>query len=129
MDNFNFNEFAGNSGRIFESIKAYAVKAGRATTKTLLELYYVMIDKDTSGTDRLLIGAALAYQVLPTDLLPRSKYGLLGFLDNAVAISFAYKRVQKAITPSIERKVEETLDKWFGSSDKGYTDVDYEIVQ
>lgn len=129
MDDFNFNEFAGNSTRIFGSIKKYARKGGRAATKTLLELYYVMIDNNTTATDKLLIGAALAYQVLPTDLLPRSKYGLLGFLDNAVAISFAYKRVQRAITPSIEAKVEDTLNKWFGREGNEFIDVDYEVIK
>ena len=88
-----------------------------------------MIDNNTTATDKLLIGAALAYQVLPTDLLPRSKYGLLGFLDNAVAISFAYKRVQRAITPSIEAKVEDTLNKWFGREGNEFIDVDYEVIK
>ena len=113
MENTNFQEFAGNANRIFEGIKEYAVKAGRATTKMLLELYYIMVDDDTPKTDKILIGAALAYQVLPVDLLPKSKFGLLGYFDNAAALYFAYKKVKSAVTPEIEAKVEETLGKWF----------------
>ena len=80
----------------------------------MLQLYYVMVDKNTTSTDKILIGAALAYQVLPKDLLPKSKFGLLGYFDNAAALYYAYKKVKEAITPEIEAKVEATLDKWFG---------------
>ena len=126
MQGFSFQEFAGNADKIWQSIKAYAKKGGRAATKVLLELYYVMIDKNTSGTDKLLIGAALAYQVLPTDLLPKSRFGLLGFLDNAAALTYAYNKVKQAVTPEIETKVENTLLKWFGE-DGDY--VEFEEVK
>ncbi len=112
-ENKSFQEFAGNSRKLLAAIKKYAVTAGRATTKMMLELYYVMTDKDTPTTDKLLIGAALAYQVLPHDLLPKSKFGLLGFFDNAAALYYAYKKVQSSITPAIEAKVNATLNKWF----------------
>ncbi len=115
MESFSFQEFAGNADKIWQSIKDYAKKGGRAATKTLLELYYVMVDKNTIGTDRLLIGAALAYQVLPKDLLPRSRFGLLGFLDNVAALTYAYNKVKQAVTPEIEAKVEDNLLKWFGA--------------
>jgi len=114
MQGISFQEFAGNADKIWQSIKAYAKKGGRVATKVLLELYYVMIDKNTSGTDKFLIGAALAYQVLPTDLLPKSRLGLLGFIDNAAALTYAYNKVKQAVTPEIETKVENTLLKWFG---------------
>ena len=116
MTPFNFQEFAGNADKLLASIKEYAKKAGRATTKTLLELYYVMVDPDTPRTDKLLIGAAIAYQVLPKDLFPKSKFGLLGFLDNIAVLAFAYQRVKSAVTPEIEAKVNATLAKWFGEA-------------
>lgn len=40
MNTFSFQEFAGNAEKLLASIKEYAKKGGRATTKTLLELYY-----------------------------------------------------------------------------------------
>ena len=109
-----FQDFAGNAKKLLGAIKKYAVKGGKASTKMMLELYYVMVDKNTPTTDKLLIGAALAYQVLPHDLLPKSKFGLLGYFDNAAALYYAYKKVKEIITPEIEAKVEATLDKWFG---------------
>lgn len=114
MGGFSFQEFAGDANKVLGAIREYAVRAGRTTTKMMLELYYVMVDKNTTNTDKLLIGAALAYQVLPKDLLPKSKFGLLGYFDNAAALYFAYKKVKSAVTPEIEAKVEATLDNWFG---------------
>ena len=116
MNTFNFQEFAGNAEKLMASIKEYARKGGRATTKTLLELYYVMVDSNTPTTDKLLIGAAIAYQVLPKDLLPKSKFGLLGFLDNIAVLAFAYQKVKSAVTPEIEAKVSDTLRRWFGDA-------------
>lgn len=121
MEGFSFQEFAGNADKIWQSIKDYARKVGRAATKVLLELYYVMTDKNTLGTDKFMIGAALAYQVLPTDLLPKSRFGLLGFLDNATALTYVYNKVKQAVTPEIEAKVEDDLRKWF--------DVDGDYVE
>lgn len=114
MNTFNFQEFSGNAEKLLASIKAYAKKGGRETTKTLLELYYVMVDPNTPRTDKLLIGAAIAYQVLPKDLLPKSKFGLLGYFDNIAVLAFAYQKVKSAVTPEIETKVNATLEKWFG---------------
>lgn len=113
MESFFTQNHAGNAEKIFDAIKGYSAKGGRAVTKTLLELYYVMVDKTTPNTDRILIGAALAYQVLPQDLLPKSKFGLLGFLDNAAALAFVYKKVKNSITPEISFRVNSTLNKWF----------------
>ena len=124
MEQLNFQEFAGNARKILAGIKNYAVRGGKATTKMMLELYDVMIAKNTPTTDKMIIGAALAYQVLPFDLLPKSKFGLLGFLDNAAALYYAYKKVQKSITPAIEAKVEATMQKWFGGEKGDFVDAE-----
>lgn len=112
-----FKDIINSAEKIWDGIKLYAVKGGRETTKIMLELYYVMVAKETSTVDKILIGAALAYQTVPKDLLPKSKFGLLGFFDNAAALMFAYNRVKKAVTPEITQKVDETLQKWFGNVD------------
>lgn len=58
--------------------------------------------------------AALAYQLLPEDVLSKDKYGLLGFLDNTITLSFAYNRVKSSVTPEIERQVNNIISYWFG---------------
>ena len=127
MGNINLQDFSENAKKVWGSIKDYAVKGGKATTKTLLELYYVMIDKNTAGSDKLLIGAAIAYQVLPTDLLPKKRFGLFGLTDNAAALAFAYNKMKAAVTPETEAKVEATLAKWFGGKDGEF--VKFEEVE
>lgn len=123
----NFKDIAGNAEKLLDGIKRYAVKGGKETTKVMLELYFVMVAKETPSLDKILIGAALAYQTVPTDLLPRSKFGLLGFFDNAAALTYAYKKVKKAVTPEISQKVDATLEKWFGSK-KEVEEFDMEYV-
>lgn len=116
MDELNniLSKFGGTE-QLWNYIKMYAAKGGREVTKTILELFYVMKSPNTGMIDKTLIGAALAYQLLPEDLMPRDKFGLLGFLDNGVTLAFAYNRVKKLVTPQIENQVKAMLDQWFGS--------------
>lgn len=104
----------GGAEQLWKYIQRYAAKGGREVTKTILELFYVMKSPNTGMLDKTLIGAALAYQLLPEDLMPRDKFGLLGFLDNGVTLAFAYSRVKKLVTPQIENQVKAMLDQWFG---------------
>ncbi|MBQ6204002.1 MAG: DUF1232 domain-containing protein [Prevotella sp.] len=110
--NIDYDRIINNAGLILEYIKKQAVKGGQESTRTLLELYFVMMNDNTTKFNKLLIGVALAYQVLPNDFFPTEDYGILGVFDNAAAIYFAYKRVKKSITPEIRQKVEETLADW-----------------
>lgn len=116
MDELNniLSKFGGTE-QLWNYIKMYAAKGGREVTKTILELFYVMKSPNTGMIDKTLIGAALAYQLLPEDLMPRDKFGLLGFLDNGVTLAFAYNRVKKLVTPQIENQVKAMLYQWFGS--------------
>lgn len=56
----------------------------------------------------------MGYQLLPEDVLPREKYGLLGFLDNFVTIGFAYSKVKSSVTPQIANQVNNILCQWLG---------------
>jgi uncharacterized membrane protein YkvA (DUF1232 family) len=79
-----------------------------------------MDDEKTSTVDRVLIYAAIAYTILPMDLIPRAIYKFLGILDDGVALLYVYRKIKERITPEIDAKVEATLDEWFG--------VEYEMV-
>lgn len=109
-----YNLFGG-SDQLWNSIRAYATKAGRESTRTVLELYYVVKSPSTPALDKTLIIAALGYQLLPNDLMAKDKYGWLGLLDNGAALYLAYNRVKKRITPQIESQVNAILEKWFGN--------------
>lgn len=102
-------------------LRPWALKAGRVTTRPLLQFYYVMVDENTSTLDRVLIYAAIVYTILPMDLIPSAVYKFLGILDDGVAMLFVYKKIKDKITPEINTKVENKLNEWFG--------VEYEIVE
>lgn len=100
--------------KLLEKMRPWALKAGRVAAKPLLQFYFVLSDESTSTVDRLMIYAAIAYTVLPMDVLPRVVYKLLGILDDGVAILYVYRKIKDNITPGIEERVENTLNEWFG---------------
>ena len=95
-------------------LRPWAVKAGRAATRPLLQFYYVMDDDNTSTLDRVLIYAAIIYTISPVNLLPSVVYRFLGVLDEGAALLYVYNKVKDKITPDINVKVEDTLNAWFG---------------
>ena len=99
---------------IWDRIKEYAVTGGMEATRVMLELYYVVRSPATPTMDKALIIAALAYQLLPGDLLSMKRFGILGLFDNAVTIGYAYRKFKYRVTPEIEAEVEQTLSQWFG---------------
>lgn len=106
---------------LWDRLRPWALKAGRVASRPLLTFYYVMEAKETSTLDKVLIYGAIAYTIVPTDLLPRAVFKFLGVLDDGVAILYVYRKIKEHITPEIEAKVENTLNEWFG--------VEYEIVE
>lgn len=104
----------GGAENIWAAIQNNAGKVGVETTRVMLELFYVLKSPETSIIDKTLIVTALGYQLLPEDILPREKYGLLGFLDNFVTIGFAYSKVKSSVTPQIANQVNNILYQWFG---------------
>lgn len=108
----------GGADKIWGYIKMYAAKFGREVTKTMLELFYVLKSPSTSTFDKALIVAALGYQLLPEDVLPRKHHGILGILDNGITLAFAYSKVKSSVTLEIESHVEAVLNQWFGPTQK-----------
>lgn len=106
---------------LMDMLRPWALKAGRVTTRPLLQFYYVMDDDNTSTLDRVLIYAAIIYTIIPMDFLPRAVFKFLGVLDDGVAMLYVYKKIKDKITPEINARVEDTLNEWFG--------VEYEFVE
>lgn len=104
----------GGMENLWAAIRKNASKVGVEATRVMLELFYVLKSPETSMLNKSLIVAALGYQLLPEDVLPRDKYGLLGFLDNGITLAFAYNRVKSSVTPQIEQQVNNILSGWFG---------------
>lgn len=114
--NIDYDKLINNAGLGLEYIKKQAAKGGKETTRMMLELYFVMMSDKTSRFNKIIIGSALAYQLLPNDFMSKEDYGVLGILDNAALLLLAYKRVKKSVTPEIKQKVDETLAEWAKSA-------------
>ena len=96
-----------------EKVQEYAMKVGRISARPVLLLYFIMISKDTPKSDKLLILSTISYLVFPIDLISAKRLPIIGWIDEAFSLSVAYQKVCKNITPEIERKTDELLDKWF----------------
>lgn len=110
--NIDYDKILEIANHGLEFIKKKAVSGGKETTRMMLELYFVMMSEQTSKVNKFIIGGALAYQLLPNDLLPVDTFGILGYLDNTAVLYWAYKRMKKSVTPEIRQKVDDTLASW-----------------
>lgn len=98
---------------LWREIGRCAKSVGRASTKTILLLWYVMRSHDTPKSEKIMLASAIAYVVLPIDLISAKRLPIIGWLDELVSLTVAYQKVCKHVTPEMERKAEELLDKWF----------------
>lgn len=98
---------------LWDEIGAYAKKVGRASTKLVLMLYYVMRSPYTPKSEKLMVASAIAYVVLPVDVLSAKRIPVIGWLDEVVSLTVAYQKACRYITPEMEKKVDEVLDKLF----------------
>lgn len=96
---------------------------GRAATRPILLLWYIMRSPATPRKDKLAIFASLAYLMLPIDVLDAKRLPIIGWLDEIVSVAVMIQKMAKYITPEIQRKVNAILDKWLPEY------VQYEIVE
>ena len=77
---------------LWESICNWSRKAGRAATRPVFLMWYVMRSKDTPRKD---------------------KWAIFGWLDEVASLAVLVQKMSKYITPEMEAKADEQLDKWF----------------
>jgi len=109
------------STSLWKKISRVAGKAGVKVVYAALALYYVTRDGAVPTFTKLKIYGALAYFIMPVDLIPDFIIGL-GFADDLAALTWAFFEVQKHITPEIDRKVMTKLREWFGDFDSSKLD-------
>lgn len=102
-----------NYEELWQHIRKYARQVGRASARPVILLYYVMQSDKTPRKDKLTILSALAYLVLPIDLIDARRMPIIGWLDEVVSLSVAYERMCQYITRDMKRRADELLDKWF----------------
>ena len=67
-------------------------------TEDVVAAFYCATDRDTPAYVRAIIYGALAYFIVPTDLIPDFFAGL-GFTDDATVLTAAFAAVRKHLTP------------------------------
>jgi len=102
-----------NYAALWDRIREYARMAGRATSRPVLLLFYVMKSNDTPLKDKMLIFSTLSYLVFPVDILDAKRLPIIGWFDEIASLSVTYQKVCDNITPEIEARVDAILDKWF----------------
>lgn len=73
--------------------------------------YYVMTDPKTPRRAKIVLLGALAYLVLPTDLIP-DFIPAVGFTDDAGAIALAMLRVAASVRPRHREQAKSRLRDW-----------------
>lgn len=98
---------------LLESIYKWSRKAGRTATRPVLLMWYVMRSKQTPRKDKWAILGSLAYLVLPIDILDAKRIPIIGWLDEVASLAILVQKMSKYITPEMENRVNDQLDKWF----------------
>lgn len=98
--------------KFWEKLKGYSKSLGKETVYRILQLYYVMADKNTPLKYKAIIAGALGYLILPLDAIPDA-IPFIGFSDDVGAIMAAYNAVKNSITPEIDQRAKEKLALWF----------------
>lgn len=102
-----------NYNSLWDKISDWARKIGRVTSRPVLLLFYVLTSKDTPWKDKVTIFTAISYLVLPIDLISAKRLPIIGWIDEATSLVVTIQKMQKYVTPDMQRKADEVLDKWF----------------
>ncbi len=102
--------------KFWRKIQRYSKKAGAQVVYAALLAYYMMQSKEVPLTAKAGIAAALAYFILPTDLIPDIAL-MIGYTDDIGVLIFALSQVTDHITPVIREKARKKLSDWFGDAE------------
>lgn len=94
--------------RFWKKFKRKAKRAGRKVIRTVLVLYYCLIDKDTPTWAQGVITGALGYFILPVDAIP-DIIPTTGYSDDLVALAAAASAVALHIKPKHKERADEKL--------------------
>ena len=92
----------------WRKMKNSVKKAGEEIAVMGIKSWLAMVDSNTSVRHKAILGGALAYFVLPTDMVPDVLAGV-GFTDDMAALTLAANSVGNAITDEHEEQAREKL--------------------
>jgi uncharacterized membrane protein YkvA (DUF1232 family) len=107
--------------RIRSTIQRYVNGKGAVLGKTteflllvpdvFILLWRLTSDSRVNGKDKVLLGSAVAYYIMPFDLIPEALVGPVGYLDDLVFGVYVLNKVLGSLDASILR------EHWSGSED------------
>jgi len=93
-------------------LKKVLLRAGRTIARPALEAFEMVLDQSTPAQARVSLVAALAYLILPIDLMP-DFIPIAGFSDDLVALTAVISVWSSYMTPEIKMRAIKKLDEWF----------------
>ncbi|WP_455290069.1 YkvA family protein [Vibrio parahaemolyticus] len=93
----------------WRKMKGSVKKAGEEIAVMGIKSWLAMTDSNTAVRHKAFLGGALAYFVLPTDMVPDVLAGV-GFTDDMAALTLAANSVGNAITKEHEAQAREKLN-------------------
>lgn len=87
-------------------------RAGRLVARPALECLEMLLDPDTPAAARMTVLAALAYLLMPMDLIP-DFIPVLGFKDDLVAMTALLGICGRYRTEAVRLRAQRRLDRWF----------------
>ena len=107
--------------RIRKTVQRYVDGKGRVVGKSaeflllvpdvFILLWRLTTDSRVNGKDKILLGSAVAYYVMPFDLIPEAIVGPIGYLDDLVFGVYVLNKILGNVDASIVR------EHWSGSED------------
>src|SRR5512143_3495415 len=99
--------------RFWDKIARFGKRAGRVVVERALRLYYAAQDPATPPWAKRAIYSALAYFVVPFDLIPDFIPGV-GFTDDAATLLFTLFVVSAYVSRDVKVRARTKVDQWFG---------------
>jgi len=104
---------AFDDDRFWDKLRRFATRAGRIVVERALRLYYAAQDPRTPPWAKRAIYAALAYFVVPLDLIPDFIPGV-GFTDDAATLLFTLFVVSAYVHTDVKIHARQKMVDWFG---------------
>lgn len=102
--------FIGKLGRI-------AAAAGADVVEKALQLFYALKAPETPASARRIILGALAYLLLPTDMVP-DWLPVIGFTEDLGILTAALVAVNRHVTDEMVYRARATRQRWFSAPDE-----------
>ncbi|MBQ0107534.1 MAG: DUF1232 domain-containing protein [Phascolarctobacterium sp.] len=102
-----------DESKFWKFVKETGKAVGKPLLRKSLELYYAMTRHDMPVQMKLEVMGALAYLVLPLDLIP-DFIPVIGWTDDAAALAFAYTSAQTYVDELVKQEADKKLMEILG---------------